>query len=642
MSKSDWRIFLSYRGSSEGKPFCERLFSYLTDDPFCKDKYGRVFFSPQSATLGHNFKQDVPEIMQTVEYFVIPLTRQYYDDFWDEEHDCPDDNSITFHEITAALKVKCRFICILFPGFEADPLLLKKLFKNQSDQLSCAILREYDPAHEEELMREISDSMVRNEYDVKGMADFVKNVTPNVSMSFKRDLEDTLRFPFYQLLYDVRKMTLLNYASSSFLTGIDIASIYQESDYLKRWFAYHLAKGNIEVDIVLTDPHSSAARDAALYKMYPDGLNKEKSEIILHNLNRLFEFKRQYPEAKLNVYLTRISLPYGVMITEHKSARNNYIKVDLYAAVTNDDRKRPSFYLLQQDGRTQNLYSFFEGNVKKIMQEHAFPFNGHPDIAWLLDKPIIHRGVIRHDLHPHTKRAYEACLDARHPIEVDLMQMRDGTIIVARDDQDLKPYGFGKCLSALGIRELRKINRQTGDDRILTFEEFLDMICGKIPILIEIKTQEKKMTPQLQNYVGRVVEMLQRYAERYSHPFNLERNTYGDGFAVHSTDPNVLRLIKTLDCMIPCGVITMDFEPLKDVVGEEFCKLHASTSYTQILTPDFISCDVNYLDNGIVSSLCGNLHIPLLAWTIKDADDQDFAFASHCDNIIIEGAKSHL
>ena len=136
--------------------------------------------------------------------------------------------------------------------------------------------------------------------------------------------------------------------------------------------------------------------------------------------------------------------------------------------------------------------------------------------------------------------------------------------------------------------------------------------------------------------------MLQRYAERYSHPFNLERNTYGDGFAVHSTDPNVLRLIKTLDCMIPCGVITMDFEPLKDVVGEEFCKLHASTSYTQILAPDFISCDVNYLDNGIVSSLCGNLHIPLLAWTIKDADDQDFAFASHCDNIIIEGAKSHL
>ena len=86
----------------------------------------------------------------------------------------------------------------------------------------------------------------------------------------------------------------------------------------------------------------------------------------------------------------------------------------------------------------------------------------------------------------------------------------------------------------------------------------------------------------------------------------------------------------------------MDSELLKGVVGDEFCKLHVSTSYTQILTPDFISCDVNYLENGIVSSLCSNLHIPLLAWTIKDADDKDFAFASHCDNIIIERAKSHL
>ena len=46
MSLKEWRIFLSYRGNTEGKEFSERLYNYLTEDPMSKDKYGDIFYSP--------------------------------------------------------------------------------------------------------------------------------------------------------------------------------------------------------------------------------------------------------------------------------------------------------------------------------------------------------------------------------------------------------------------------------------------------------------------------------------------------------------------------------------------------------------------------------------------------------------------
>lgn len=56
-------------------------------------------------------------------------------------------------------------------------------------------------------------------------------------------------------------------------------------------------------------------------------------------------------------------------------------------------------------------------------------------------------------------------------------------------------------------------------------------------------------------------------------------NTYGQGFAVHSANPYVLRIIKDLDCLIPCGVISTDFSNVRDVVGNGFYKLYLNADY---------------------------------------------------------------
>ena len=246
---------------------------------------------------------------------------------------------------------------------------------------------------------------------------------------------------------------MLNFAGTSFINGAATALIYEENNWLKQWFFKNLRLGKIHADVILTNPHSSAAQDAAQYKMYPEGPKTPKDRIISDNLNELFKLKHNYPQIRLNVFLTNISLPYGVMLLEYNDRNNNHMKIDLYSAVLDDDRERPSFYLLENNPNTKSLYSFFKRNLQRIRDNYSSPFNGHPRFDWLFKKPIIHRGVLRKGLLPHTKRAFEECIKANYPMEVDLLRLKDkSTILVGREDQDISQYGFAKKLSVRNAR----------------------------------------------------------------------------------------------------------------------------------------------------------------------------------------------
>ncbi len=98
-----------------------------------------------------------------------------------------------------------------------------------------------------------------------------------------------------------------------------------------------------------------------------------------------------------------------------------------------------------------------------------------------------------------------------------------------------------------------------------------------------------------------------------------------------------------MDCMIPIGQISLNFDQgeYKDVVDESTKRIHREQLFMNIIAPDFISYDVHDLPNQIIQNLCKQHNIPLIAWTIKDADDQETAEESS-DNIIIEGSNSYL
>ena len=356
MESFNFRIFLSYRGeseglNSEGLNFATELFKYYKKDPFYLERYGDIYLSTETDKTG-NFIRSIPAVMEHVEFFVMPLTKGYFAYFWDEKNNCPDQSSVTYKEITEAIKRKASFICVAFPDFKMDINVIRKLFGRDSEIISGTKLLHFNGNNQEDIFVEICDKTLKRDISISGIGSIIRETIPNVYMTFKSETEDKYKYPFYNKLFDIKNITLLNYASSTFISGIDIAMVYQEHDSLKRWFSYHLAKGDITANIILTNPISAAAKDAADFKMYPDDITISSDDINLHNMNKLFDFIAKNPCAKLNVYLTNIALPYGIMMTEHHNPENNHMKIDLYAPVIGTDSKRPSFYLLQNDNKT--------------------------------------------------------------------------------------------------------------------------------------------------------------------------------------------------------------------------------------------------------------------------------------------------
>lgn len=630
---SKYRIFISYRGNTKGIDFARALYRYLKEDSYSKEKYGEIYFSEEEE-ISENFIESIPRVMADVECFILPLTKDFFSDFKEQG-----DDSVTYKEIQIALQNEgIHFVAVNFEGFQFDKELITDLFGSNANKfLGCKQIP-YNDNDEMQTMRIVGDQLVQKTFTVRSVKDFEK--APNVHLAFKRDTEDPNDYPYYERLYDVKKITLMNFAATTFMAGYDIATIYQSNEYLRRWFQSRLMNGEIEVEAVLTNPYSRAAIDAEKYKMFPNGSQIQKSEIIIHNLNKFCKFKEKNPHARMRIYLTDIALPYGLMITEHKNRRNNHIKVDMYAPVPDDDRFRPSFYLLEDNRETRELYNFYQSNLMRVMHGYSIEYNCHPDVKWLLGKNIIHKAKISSDTIAHTKMAFAQCMKKKLPIEVDLLSLNDGVIVVGRRDELGEVSGVDD-VGQLTWRDLKrtiKRNAVVDADHILKLSEFLEYIHGTIPVLLEIKSDELCHESQKNSVlVLSITDEVRAYIRKYG----LDGNT--GKVAIHSSNPYVLRMVRDTDCMIPIGQISLNFDlsEYKAVVDEENKKMHREQLYMEIVKPDFISYDVRDLPNQRIQNLCKQYNIPLLAWTVKDADDQEMA-EENCDNIIIEGSDSYL
>ena len=642
-AKTRYRIFLSYRGESQGteqmigKEFEEKLYDYLNADPFSIEKYGNVYLSTREE-IAENFLGSISRVMKNVEYFVLPMTRRFFDDFEQQG-----ERSVTYQEIMAAFKNKnMRFVAIAFPGFEMTEELqqmLRRIFKQNADKLIACKLIPYDSENELETIRVVAEQLIRSNYRIRNVKEFLK--APNVHMAFKRDMEDPQEFPFYERMYDVKKVMLMNFAASSFLAGSSIAKTYQSSKYFTKGFQSRLLSGDVQIEAVLTNPYSAAALDAELYKMYPNDVSADKSEIIMRNLNKFYSFKTEAPDSRMRVHLTNIMLPYGLMITEHENPENNHMKVDLYAPLPGDDRYRPSFYLVDTDPDTKELYSFFKNNFFRILQEHSFLYDRHPDIKWILEKPIIHRGQWNKDVMPHTRNAILDCIQRKFTIEVDLMQLKDRSIVVCRHDEYAQLEGYpGEQIQNLTWIELKQQIDENGEissDQVMTIEEFLDYVHGYSSILLEVKSDEydsKNVENQL--LVDRLVKVIRKYMRKY-----VSGESKGK-VAVHSANPYILKMIREKDCMIPLGQISLDFSTYKEgLIDEDIIVYHKEMKFLDEIVPDFIGYRIEDIADSKIEKYCESYGIPLIGWTVKDKEIQKYS-ENVCDNIIIEGAETYL
>ncbi|MBQ6470090.1 MAG: glycerophosphodiester phosphodiesterase [Lachnospiraceae bacterium] len=102
-----------------------------------------------------------------------------------------------------------------------------------------------------------------------------------------------------------------------------------------------------------------------------------------------------------------------------------------------------------------------------------------------------HRGLYSEDqsVPENSLEAFGLAVEKEYGIELDIQLSKDGEIIVFHDDDLKRACGVDRPVPELTLAELRELRLFGTDQRIPLFSEVLSLTEGKVPLIVELKTQ---------------------------------------------------------------------------------------------------------------------------------------------------------
>ncbi len=108
---------------------------------------------------------------------------------------------------------------------------------------------------------------------------------------------------------------------------------------------------------------------------------------------------------------------------------------------------------------------------------------------WIRHTLIAHRGFHSQDksVPENSLKAFGLAIDKGYGIELDINILEDGTIVVFHDKNLKRMTGDPSELKDLTREDLADIRLLDTNEKIPTLREVLDLVGGKVPLLIEFK-----------------------------------------------------------------------------------------------------------------------------------------------------------
>jgi len=244
-----------------------------------------------------------------------------------------------------------------------------------------------------------------------------------------------------------------------------------------------------------------------------------------------------------------------------------------------------------------------------------------PDV--FLAAPLAHRAL--HDVtqgRPENSRvAMEAAIARGYGIELDVQLSADDQAMVFHDYDLKRLTGIQGAIRQRTAHELTQVPLLHGDEGIPTLDDILDLVDGRVPLLIEIKDQDGAMGPRTGALEAATAQSLA---------------SYRGPTAVMSFNPHAVIAFGKHGTGHPLGLTTCAY------LQQNWPLLPAATRKYLRPIPDFdrvgaafISHDVNDLNSPHVAAL-KDRGVPILTWTVRSAE-QEAEARKIADNVTFEG-----
>ena len=229
--------------------------------------------------------------------------------------------------------------------------------------------------------------------------------------------------------------------------------------------------------------------------------------------------------------------------------------------------------------------------------EKTNPFDRIP--RPLLELPIVHRGLYSAPSIPENSlKAFEAARRVGAPVELDVQLLADGTPVVFHDADLQRMTGCPGKIGRQDRQSLRRFRLQETEEPIPLLAEVLDLLGGRIALLIEVKSVRLR--------VGRLEQAVLTALKPY------------DGeFALQSFNPITLRWFRLHAPSLCRGQLS------GGRLGIPFA--HATC-------PDFVAYRLDSLPHPAVSR-ARQEGLPALAWTVRTSAQEQKA-RQETDNYI--------
>ena len=116
---------------------------------------------------------------------------------------------------------------------------------------------------------------------------------------------------------------------------------------------------------------------------------------------------------------------------------------------------------------------------------------------WLLSRPIAHRGLHNEEIPENSIASFSLAIEAGYPIETDVRIIDDGTVVVFHDDKLARMTGKDGYCSNLTKNDLDEIRLGKSDEKIPSFEAFLQFVNGRVPCLQDLKFRTVNISLQI-------------------------------------------------------------------------------------------------------------------------------------------------
>ena len=242
---------------------------------------------------------------------------------------------------------------------------------------------------------------------------------------------------------------------------------------------------------------------------------------------------------------------------------------------------------------------------------------------WLTSRPIAHRGLhdVTRGIVENTPGAVAAAVASGYGIEVDLQASSDGEAMVHHDDALGRLTDGRGNLGALSAAALKRVPFRTTADRMMTLGELCDLVGGRVPLVLELKSRFDRDD----RLVARVAGVLASHA---------------DQVAAMSFDPRLVAGLRRAAPQIPRGVVSerrFDHPEWRALTAWQKRGL-AHLLHAPWSRPDFVAYRVDDLP-APATRLAHGLGLRVLTWTVRTPAQRERA-TRWADQMIFEGFRA--